>query len=385
MVGFLSMFVLIAGCQERTSARDAAAVPHSDDLVDARLGGDPLILSDAGGTSQPDAAPVATPDAAPAAGFCPLPGCPETNLPPGTDLKGVWAGPAGEVWAVGEAGLVGRREPDAAGGTWCWCSPGADVTMNAVWGTGSDDVWMVGDGGKVLHFTGSAFHAVDVHTSGALADVWGSSAQNLFVVGDAGVARHFDGTSWASVDVGGEHQLLGVWGSGTTAIWAVGSVPLHGQYEGAEAEIYKWTSGAWAKQFGFSEQRGAAGFNGVSGTAPDDVWAVGTKFPSGAAAGFAFAAHFDGSSWTAMDAPEDARINRNYTDVTSTARDSAWITASGDSCVRFDGSTWSAADASTANLLAIDKTWATGRDGKVLRRSASGTWSVDLLATPAPQ
>jgi len=44
--------------------------------------------------------------------------------------------------------------------------------------------------------------------------------------------------------------------------------------------------------------------------------------------------------------------------------------------VRFDGSTWSAADASTTNLLAIDKTWATGRDGKVLRRSASGTWSV---------
>ena len=51
--------------------------------------------------------------------------------------------------------------------------------------------------------------------------------------------------------------------------------------------------------------------------------------------------------------------------------------------MRFDGSAWSAADASTANLLAIDKTWATGKDGKVLRRSAAGTWSVDLPATPA--
>jgi len=70
------------------------------------------------------------------------------------------------------------------------------------------------------------------------------------VVGDAGVARHFDGTSWASVDVGGEHQLLGVWGSGTTAIWAVGSVPLHGQYEGAEAEILQVDERRVVKQTG---------------------------------------------------------------------------------------------------------------------------------------
>jgi hypothetical protein len=393
ITGILGALVAFAACQERTAARDAGPLPHSSDLADASpIGGGTLILSDAGRASAADAAPVSPPDAgaatsadaATSAGYCPLPGCPETSLPAGTDLAGVWAGPAGEVWAVGEGGMIGRREPDAAGGTWCWCAAGTDASLNAVWGTGSDDVWIVGDGGHVLHFGGSGFDPVDVHSTAALADVWGTSAQSLFVVGDQGVARHFDGSTWRNVDVGGEHQLFGVWGAGADAIWAVGRVPLHGTYEGAEAEVYRWTSGAWVKQIGFAEERGAAAFNGVSGTGPDDVWAVGTKFPSGAAAGFAFAAHFDGTTWSAMDAPEDARIGRNYTDVTSTARGSAWITASGDSCVRVDGSAWSAGDASTTNLLAIDKLWATGRDGKVLRRSASSAWSVDLPATPAP-
>jgi hypothetical protein len=380
-----ALLALGAGCHDRTPARDGAPVAQGGTLDAHAASGDASIVgvSDAA-THASDASGPGTPDAG-AAASCPLPGCPETTLAAGTDLNGVWAGPAGEVWAVGKGGTVGRREPSS--GRWCWCTPGPDVAMNAVWGDASDDVWIVGDGGAVLRFGGSGFSTVDVHTDVNLADVWGSSASNLFVVGDGGVSRHFDGSAWVDADVGAEHQLRAAWGSSATAIWAVGRRPVHATWDGAEAEVFSWTGGTWVKQAGFLEERGAAGFDGISGSAPDDVWAVGHKFPSGAAAGFAFAAHFDGTSWTATDAPEDARINRDYTDVAANAPHAAWITASGDTEVHVDGTTWTASDPMTTNLLAIDgrggDLWATGRDGKILHRGTSGSWTVERAPTPA--
>jgi hypothetical protein len=388
LMGCVTLVTVGAGCQDRTAARDGGPLPHSGDTEPGGSGTNGhLLLSDAGPGETSDAATTPAPssvDAAVSASWT-LPGC-TSALPAGTDLEGTWVGPAGEVWAVGKGGEVGRRAPDAAGGAWCWATPGSDATLNAVWGSASDAVWIVGDGGQLLKWDGSGFSSIDTHTTSALQDVWGAGGQ-LFVVGDAGVARHFDGTSWASVDLGGEHQLLGVWGTSAQAIWAVGSQPVHGDVDGAEAEVFRWQAGAWVKQAGFVEERGAAGFYGLSGSGPDDVWAVGTKFPSGAAAGFAFVAHFDGSAWTAMDAPEDTRINRRYTDVISTGAGGAWICALGDTGVKVDGGTFSAGEAATSNLLAVDahgsELWATGRDGKVMRRSSSGAWTVDLPATPA--
>jgi hypothetical protein len=387
LVGCVTFVTVASGCQDRSAARDGGPLPHIGDIETAIPGLDGnLLVSDAGPTGTSDASGPPSPDAAVAASWS-LPGCASGALPAGTDLKGTWVGPAGEVWAVGEGGEVGRRAPDGAGGAWCWATPGSDATLSAVWGTGSDAVWIVGDGGQMLKWDGSGFTSIDTHTTNALQDVWGVGGQ-LFVVGDGGVARHFDGSSWASVDLGGEHQLLGVWGASAQAIWAIGSQPVHGDYDGAEAEVFRWQGGAWVKQAGFVEERGAAGFYGLSGSGPDDVWAVGTKFPSGAAAGFAFVAHFDGSAWTAMDAPEEMRINRLYTDVISTGAGKAWITALGDTGVKVDGGTFSAGDATTTNLLAVDahgsELWASGRDGKVMRRSAGGAWTVDLEPRPAP-
>jgi hypothetical protein len=98
---------------------------------------------------------------------------------------------------------------------------------------------------------------------------------------------------------------------------------------------------------------------------------------------FAFAAHFDGTSWRAADAPEEALIGRTYTDVAAQPS-AAWFTASGDTCVRFDGSSWTAEGSSTTNLLAIDaragRLFAAGRDGKVLRRDAAG-WTTEIAPT----
>ncbi len=391
----VTLLLLAIACQDRTSARDPAT-PDGAPRPDGTFFGGALD----GGVADAHVGPASdggSSDAA-AAAWCPLPGCPAAPLRAGADLQGVWTGPAGEVWAVGESGMVGRRAPDSAGGAWCWCnaSAGADLTLRSVWGTSGSDVWIVGDNGKVLHFDGHTFAVVDVHSSATLSDVWGASTSNLFVVGAGGTVRHFDGDAWTSADVGADHDLRSVWGASASAVFAVGRVPVFTPsggggppWEGAEAEVFRWDgNGAWTRPAAFLELRGSAGFDGIGGSGPGDVWAVGHKVPSGAAAGFAFAARFDGSTWTAQEVPEDLLINRSYTDVAPDGAGGAWMCGTGDSAVHFDGSAWSAADATTSNLLAIDgrgdRLWAVGRDGKVLRRGSAG-WVVDLPATtPVP-
>jgi hypothetical protein len=375
-----------------------AACPSIGDVEPGEDGGvrriDAGWMSDAmPGDAMPtiDAPPGSSADAAPAA-FCPIPGCPGASLPAGTDLLGVFAAPSGDVWAVGAGGMVGRRAPDGDApdaGTWCWCAAAPGTTLRAVWGAASDDVWFVGDAGSVLHFDGSAIAPVDasVGPTTALHDVWGASSDDVYVVGDAGTVRHFDGTAWSArtltvEDGAAEHALRRVWGASSTQVWAVGRHPNGG---GSDAEIFRLqANGGFTREAAFSEQMGAAAFDGLSGSSAHDVWAVGLKFPSGAAMGFAFAAHYDGSAWTGFpDAPEDVRIGRSYTDV-AVLPGATWFGASGDTCVRFDGSTWAAEGSATTNLLAIDaqggRLFATGRGGKILRKDAAG-WTTEVAPT----
>jgi hypothetical protein len=116
---------------------------------------------------------------------------------------------------------------------------------------------------------------------------------------------------------------------------------------------------------------------------------VGLNVPSGAAAGFAFVARFDGQHWAEATVPEEELIDHNFSDVAVHPPGlpaGAWITSSTERAVIFDGTSWKLGEDSTADLLAVDvrgdKMWATGRDGKVLRHAASG-WVVDLPARPA--
>jgi len=367
--------------------------------LDSAVAPDATVLAPDATVLPPDAT-VPAPDVADATpgvrAWCPIPGCTPVAPVAGSDLHGVWVGPAGEVWAVGQGGTVGRRSPDAEGGSWCWCQPvptpasGPAPALNAIWGSSSDEVWIVGAAGTVLRFGGAGFATIGVSTSADLHAVWGSSTSNLFIVGDAGTTRHFDGQRWSSADVGAEHALHGVWGASATSVWAVGSVPVLAQWGGAEAEILRWNpgTGGWVRETAFLEERGAAHFSAISGSSASDVWAVGAKFPSGAAAGFAYAAHFDGTRWTPAETEEDVRISRSYSDVVAHAPGAstgAWIAGGRGGAVLYDGTTWSAAAADTAGLLALDfrgnDLWAAGVDGKVMRHGPGG-WLTVRAPTP---
>jgi hypothetical protein len=311
-------------------------------------------------------------------------GCTPTALPEGARLSGVWIAPGGDVWAVGDAGLVGRRD---TAGTWGWCRAGTGVDFTAIWGAADDDLYITGAAGTLLRWRGVSFDPIDVGTTADLTGVWGATVGVVFVVGDGGVVRHGDGSgAWVAADVTAD-ELGAVWGASALDVWIGGhrrvttTSPSGQNVYGCEATIYKWTplTRRFAAEQSFTQERGACGIMGLGGSSASDVYAVGTEFPAGAAAPFAFAAHRDGASWSrATPADEELTIDRTYTDVAARApgaEDGAWVVASGISAVRRNGSVWSPAEDTTADLLDIDardqQVFAVGAGAKIVRWDGS--------------
>lgn len=305
-------------------------------------------------------------------------GCTPTTLAPDARLTGVWIAPGGAVWAVGDGGLVGRRADDA----WQWCHAGSGVDFSAVWGAADDDLWITGEAGTVLRWRGTSFDPSDAGTTADLTSLWGSSATNVFVVGKTGVARQYDGVAWHTADVTAD-ELGAVWGANASDVWIGGkrrmttTTASGTQLNGCAAEIHRWNPATrmFVREQSFAQDHGACGIYGLGGSSASDVWAVGTEFPAGAAASFAFAAHLDGAQWSrATPADDELTIDRTFTGVAAHvpgAEDGAWLVASGISAVRRNGSTWSSADDSTADLFDIDardrQLFAVGANAKVLR------------------
>ncbi|HWJ56258.1 MAG TPA: hypothetical protein VNR90_08555 [Vicinamibacterales bacterium] len=383
-------------------------------LISIGCGDDSSVKGASTGAGKGGERPVATPSVGgrggggvgggASAASAPIPGCVAEALPAGASLRGVWIGPAGEVWVAGNGGFVGRRLAGSAD-AWSFCRPGPTGGLHAIWGAAGDDVWAVGDGATILRWNGSTWATVTgagAPAPGTLRDVWGD-ATSVWVVGDAGVVRRFDGTAWHVADADARYTLSGVWGSPSGVLRVVGGGPLPIVYidPGAEAVVLRQTGGqdgAWTREAAFGEARGVARFDRISGTSDGNVWACGIKNPSGAAAGFAYAVHFDGATWSVRaasslvpgGAPEEVLHDREFTDVavgTPDAPAGAWFAAGFLNAVRFDGAAWSSDDPVATGLDAIDvrgdAMWAAGGDGKIVRWNGQA-WEISRPAVPLP-
>jgi hypothetical protein len=316
------------------------------------------------------------------------------DKPPAKLFWGVWVSPTAEIWVAGEDGWIGHSTRNrSGGGRWMFCQRVPGVTLRAIWGAADTDVWTVGDGGTVLRWDGldwSAITGVGTPAPGNVYDVWGSSATSVWIVGNDGLVRRFDGTAWHVEDADARYRLRSVWGTPSGVLRVVGAATLPPVFgiNGEEAVILRQGSGgSWTREGVFAEERGAAELLRISGASETDIWAVGEKFPSGAAASFAFAAHFDGTAWTARagtavaGGPTEAQLGgRVYTDVVAAppfAPAGALIASPPDSTL-FDGTTWTT---SPPELTALDlrgsALWGTGGPGEILRWNGTA-WVIDI-------
>jgi hypothetical protein len=228
----------------------------------------------------------------------------------------------------------------------------------------SDDVWAIGwysQGGE------------------------GSSTVNVIL--------HWDGTTWNEVshpEPGGHVQLYDIAAISSNDVWAVGATS-DANGNGPHGLIEHWDGNTWSVVPAADPDMAFWHFEGVAGTGPDDVWAVGNTATGHS--GGTLVEHWDGTSWRLVPSPSpDPRplVGDPYPGldaVTAIGPDNAWavgeatnVAPAGPSNTlieHWDGTSWTLAHSPDAvsskgeafdHLLSVaasspDDVWAVGSWG----------------------
>ena len=92
-------------------------------------------------------------------------------------------------------------------------------------------------------------------------------------------------------------QLNSTFAASHTQAWAVGQTRVAASGDGFETLIEEWNGSTWSVVPGAPASVSASSLNGVSGTGPSDIWAVGQN------AGTSFIEHWNGKSWSHVASP----------------------------------------------------------------------------------
>lgn len=188
------------------------------------------------------------------------------------------------------------------------------------------------------------------------ADVVSVSADEAWIVGtrsivnsgpldpDGALIQRWDGTRWSFVDnpaasVRGA-QLISVTALSANDVWAVGMWPNDA---GVQVPLaMHWGGSAW-RTVDVPTGIAPAALRGVSGTAPDDIWAVGAQTKPGTDLAIPLVMHWNGSVWRTVEIPEidNARFHAVY----AASPDDVWAvgqfpTAADAYFLHWDGQSW---------------------------------------------
>ncbi|MDX2092184.1 MAG: hypothetical protein SFX73_30240 [Kofleriaceae bacterium] len=269
--------------------------------------------------------------------------CAETN-PSGTaKLNGVFALTTDDVFAVGDAGTILRRQ----GGTWSAMTSTTTKNLRAVWAAGATDAWAVGASGTVLRWNGTAWAAAGPTTTTTLEAIWGSSATDVWAVGGTSAFR-WNGTSWTLYGLSGS-VMLDVHGTGPNDAW----VASEGGY------VKRWNGTSWSSV----TSSGTGNFFAIRVLGTNNVW-ITTGVPGSRARSY------NGSTWTNRDV--SVVLHSLY----STGAELWGVTGptSPGKIARWSGTAWTTETPSvvTQPLRAISgvgtSLWAVGDGGKIIHR-----------------
>jgi hypothetical protein len=173
--------------------------------------------------------------------------------------------------------------------------------------------------------------------NGAVGAVSSAGPDDVWAVGEGGtraLAQHWDGTSWTHWVLPGVPRhaqaatVSGVARIAADDVWVVGEVlEVSGL---TDALVDHWDGTSWHHVV-TPQPKGASAFlTGVSGSAADDVWAVGTSSATGAPTSDPYVLHWDGSSWSTVRTPQrnpetGAPQSNAPADVVAISADDAWM------------------------------------------------------------
>lgn len=249
-------------------------------------------------------------------------------------LNAVAAISSSDVWAVGMSGTHTLAE-HWNGGQWVRvASPNQGNLENALLGItaiSSNNVWAVGyyvtgpGCGGVLtqpqplieHWDGAQWsivpspHVTSTSPLVELSAISAASASDIWAVGTVsgdGLIEHYNGASWSLIPAPSGAILNGVIGLSAGNAWAVGwtqSGPLTANWNGSQ-----WTTVATPQTGGAQSM-----LAGISGTGPNDLWAVGGDFAGGCSgSSLPLIEHWNGQAWTVVTSADLAGVQSGYLD-----------------------------------------------------------------------
>lgn len=247
--------------------------------------------------------------------------------------------------------------------------PGALLSVS---GLGADDVWTVGaDGGAgpaVLHYDGSSWTAVDAQTEGDLWWVWESSPTSVWIVGEGGRVLHGSAEGFTETVTNAAVTLFGIWGSSDTDVWAVGGDINQGH---DSAVLFHYDGDVWSEVDLPAAAAAKIAMYKLWGAASDDVWACGMG---------GVVIHYDGDAWTTVDSGTD----RDLFTVSGTGPDDVYAVGGvGNGQIQhLTAGTWTdetPAFSPDFNGVSARGTHVAvvGRTGSVWARKSDGTWTED--------
>jgi hypothetical protein len=237
------------------------------------------------------------------------------------DLNGVGALSSKDVWAVGSDN--GNPLVEFFNGT-SWSVQASPTisgggTLNAVTALSATDVWAVGNTGTgegrgqlIENFDGTSWSVVQSPSSdGALTGISAVSSIDIFAVGGGGKdvpnqVLQFNGTTWSVLP--NTPTAVAVDAISATDVWVVGSNGL-----------WNFNGTSWT-QATFSNGNTANDFDAISGTASNNIYAVGEGFSSsnGLRTGFGtIAAQWNGASWSPVTSANQGNNQDGLTGVTA--------------------------------------------------------------------
>jgi hypothetical protein len=243
------------------------------------------------------------------------------------ELNGVDAISPSNVWAVGRATSGALDQTTLIlhwdGTRWTIIpspSPGT-AQLNALYGVAANsanDVWAVGsftNSGEyaqtlTIHWDGTSWRVIpSANVPGSNNELYGVVAlgpNNMWAVGYWGNAasgfstlvEHWNGSTWSVVsspNPQGDNFLSAVSGTAANDIWAVGRSRNPFTFQ-TSTLIEHWNGNSWSKVFGFGVMPSSAAY-GVAAVSPADAWGVGDG------GGLTLIGSWNGSSWSVFPSP----------------------------------------------------------------------------------
>jgi len=259
--------------------------------------------------------------------------------PPGALLSGVAAMSSDDVWAVG---AVARDTTDDNGN-----QLDLDQTLAEHW---DGRRWSV-----VPAADGSSDDALVGVSARSPSDVWSVGVANHSVGPSASVVtplvEHWDGSRWSLVHVPTPRldpadtaavasSFSAVHALAADDVWAVGTITRQDDTGAAPTQTFTahWDGTAWRVvdapdvHVGQLQHGADDSLDAVTATGPDDVWAVGAASPEGT-----LTLHWDGARWSVVPSPHGGS-DSYLGDVAAISAGDVW--AAGNAIEHWDGRTW---------------------------------------------